>query len=430
MYLEMALNAKQQEVLDVVLSNRSIAYIGCGGVGKSYLLKAIIKHLNPETTWVTAMTGIAALAIGGKTLHSALGIGLARGTPQELVENMRSDKRKEWKRMRTLVVDEISMWSAELFWKVHCVACIARSSQRPFGGLQLVLSGDFFQLPPVSRDDGEDADASASQYCFESPLWSEAIDVEVELTQVYRQTDAEFVAMLQEVRLARMSQATVQAFMAMDRPLVSALGIEPTRLFPTNDQVDVLNRNQLTQLAGVVYTFTADDYVSAEHYRPLLDKACTAPKVLELKVGAQVLLLRNLDTRHVNGSRGVVEEVVADGKVPVVRFLDGSSVELPPAAWEFETARGVLLASRSQVPLKLAWAITVHKSQGMSIDWLEVNMDRTFAHGQAYTALSRARRPEGLRVLNFRPGHVRANPKVLAAYTDAADDDPPPLYED
>jgi len=405
------LNERQQMVMDAVRRGQSVFYTGCAGTGKSYLLKALVAVLPKKTTWVTAMTGIAALNIGGRTIHSQAGIGLARKSAAALVKDMKSQKRLAWRQCTHLIIDEVSMLSRELFEKLDEIGRTIRGGTRPFGGIQLVLAGDFFQLPPVSQE----TEGPSTEFCFQSPLWASAVPVQIELTHVFRQTDLEFVALLQEVRKGHLSAGAVEQLTSLGRPLPASDGVLATRLSPMNAQVDLINEQKLGEIQGQVYLYEAEDYTKDVEYTILLERNCLAPNRLYLKEGAQVMLLKNLgDNKHVNGSRGVVIGFHADSKMPRVRFLSGSILEMEPAVWEYETREGELLATRTQLPLRLAWAVTVHKSQGLTIDRMEVDLEGTFADGQAYVALSRARSMDGLRVLNFHPSQVRTHPLVSA----------------
>lgn len=401
----MDLNTQQRAVLDAVLAGRSVFYTGCAGTGKSFLLRAIVRALPRRTTWVTAMTGVAALQIGGSTLHSRAGIGLARRAADDLVRFMKRQTRAAWRDCVVLIIDEVSMLSRALFEKLDAIGRAVRSDARPFGGIQLVLCGDFHQLPPV----GAGADG---EFCFESPMWDAAVPHRYELTEVFRQRDAAFVALLAEVRSGVLSPDAVARLAALDRPLPDG-AVEPTRLFPTNGRVDDLNERALGRLDGETCVYNALDYARTEEARALLG-ACIAPPSLALKVGAQVMLVRNLDETHVNGSRGVVVRFHPTSSMPVVRFLRGDELMMEPQVWEVEGDDGAVVASRTQVPLRLAWAVTIHKSQGLTIDWLDVDLEGTFACGQAYVALSRARSLEGLRVRGFHPACVRTHPSVRA----------------
>lgn len=408
------LNERQQLVMEAVRQGQSVFYTGCAGTGKSYLLRSLVDMLPKKTTWVTAMTGIAALNVGGRTLHSQAGIGLARKTAASLVRDMKPQKRLAWRQCTTLIIDEVSMLSRELFEKLDEIARTIRGGVRPFGGIQLVLTGDFFQLPPVSQE----TEGPSTEFCFQSPLWATAVPVHIELTHVFRQTDLAFVALLQEVRRGVLSASTVGQITSLARPLPASNGVLATRLFPMNAQVDLINEQKLSEIQGQSYLYEAEDYAKDTEYTVLLERNCLAPKNLCLKEGAQVMLLKNLgDNKHVNGSRGVVVGFNKESKMPRVRFLTGSVLEMEPAVWSYETRDGELLVTRTQLPLRLAWAVTVHKSQGLTIDLLEVDLEGTFADGQAYVALSRARSMEGLRVLNFHPSQVRTHPMVSALFS-------------
>lgn len=405
----MALTERQQTVIDAVRRGMSVCYTGCAGTGKSYLLRAIVDVLPKKTTWVTAMTGVAAMNIGGRTLHSRTGMGLANQPAETIVRKMRQRVRDAWVHAcTTIIIDEISMMSRELFEKIDDVARRVRKNDGPFGGVQLVLCGDFYQLPPVS-------DTDTPEFCFESPLWQTSIHLHTELTQVFRQTDEAFVTLLQEVRKGKLSSTSIKTLQSLDRPLVSG-DVKPTQLYPTNAQVDTINLTNLEVLGGKTYVYDANDYAVDDEYASLLERTCIAPSRLVLKQGAQVMLIKNIDEQHVNGSRGVVVGFQPESQMPIVRFRAGKQMVMTPEVWEYDSTDETILATRTQVPLRLAWAMTVHKSQGMTIDYLEVDMKNTFAYGQAYVALSRARTLDGLCVRNFHPSHVRTHPLVDAVY--------------
>jgi ATP-dependent DNA helicase PIF1 len=411
----MGLNTLQLAVYTAVQSGQSVFYTGCAGTGKSYLLKAIVSSLPPGTTWVTATTGVAALNIRGRTIHSRAGIGLGRKSAQALVRDMNSSHRSAWRSCTTLIIDEISMLSRELFEKLDEIARTIRNSTQPFGGIQLVLSGDFYQLAPVSK---ESEGAASRQFCFESPLWSRAVPVCIELTHIYRQTDEALVKLLKEVRNGQLSASSIETLKGLERPLPVREGVTATRLFSTNTQVDVINDNNLNQIEGEAVVYTAEDETVTSEGAAQLERQCIAPPRLTLKKGAQVMFLRNLgDNVHVNGSRGVVVGFHPVTKIPQVRFLNGTLLDIEPHVWVYESHTGECIAARKQIPLRLAWAITVHKSQGLTIDHLEVDLQGTFATGQAYVALSRARSLSGLRVLHFHPRYIRTNPTVQAMFS-------------
>mmetsp|Transcript_74920 Transcript_74920/g.190067 ORF Transcript_74920/g.190067 Transcript_74920/m.190067 type:complete len:338 (+) Transcript_74920:1-1014(+) len=330
------------------------------------------------------------------------------------------------------------MMSKALFEKLDFVARRVRKRELPFGGVVLCLCGDFFQLPPVSRGScGDDA-----MFCFESEAWATCLASATsasastagggdeprrqncyELTEVFRQKDAALLDMLLEVRYNKVTQNGMKTLNALSRALQVKAGIEPTRLFPTNVRADAVNSERLAALPGgpgLSATYESIDKVpEGMIFTPeALDQMSMLPRKLELKVGAQVMLLKNKTPTLVNGSRGVVEsfERNAEGSlVPHVRFLSGE-VMLVAREEEDKDVVGGRKITRCQIPLRLSWAITIHKAQGMSIDFLEVDLRNVFEAGQAYVALSRARTLEGLRVLSFDPRKFWTNPKVANFY--------------
>lgn len=421
----MTLNPQQREVIERVMRHQNVYFTGCAGTGKSFVLKELVRLLPQATTWLTALTGFAALQIGGRTLHSQTGIGLGTKTATMLVDAMHPAKRTAWRKVCVLIIDEASMMSQHLFELIHQVACLVRRDPRPFGGVQVVLCGDMYQLPPVSRE--EDLDDPTHKYCFESPVWAQAGFHTVELTHVYRQADSVFVSMLDEVRHARMCPATVDALVALERPLPVRDGVLPTRLFATNAEADCVNQKHLADLAPPSIHYEATDTAVSPAYQEILDKKCVVPKLLVLKPGAQVILLKNLTPALVNGSRGTVVGFHPKTYMPEIRFMGSeTTVVLEHQVWEYESRRDGVLASRCQIPLALAWAITIHKSQGMSIDYMEADVSKAFAYGHVYVGLSRARSLDGLRLIGFHPSKVRTCPRVEAF----ARGDPPPYETD
>lgn len=455
-----ALSAEQNRVAELVRLGFSVFFTGAAGTGKTFLLEHVVAELREAygdefnaCVAVTAATGIAATALGGSTLHSAMGCGALR-TFDDFRVMWLPDNRKRLRRLRVLVIDEVSMLSAELFEMLELVLRQIRRSEEPFGGLQLVLSGDFCQLPPVSfpRDDATLPTAFLNRgLAFQSPAWRRCEIWCVALTEVWRQRDPVFEALLSSAR--RGDQRAVEWLARLcAAPLDLPDGLEPTQLFSHNADVNRVNGERLAKLPGTCVSFKASDSVTpaspgARGDERRLWKMCNdgpAPLSLDLKVGAQVMLVKNLEpwAGLVNGSRGVVtgfrfiDEHLAgkhrkpgsraaaalcpDAKlVPVVRFTNGRSLACGPELFPAELA-GVGRCVRAQVPLKLAWAVTIHKCQGMSLDAVEVSLERCFAEGQAYVALSRARTLHGLRILGCAPEHVasgvRANAAALAFY--------------
>lgn len=348
------------------------------------------------------------------------------------------------------------MVDGELFDKLEHIARTLRNNGRPFGGIQLVITGDFFQLPPVP-DSGKIA-----KFAFDAATWNTTIEYTIGLHHIFRQKDPVFANMLNEMREGRLTSASIAAFSKLDRPLphIEALkDIEATELFPTRQEVDRANSLRMQQLHGQVYHFEARDggTVLDKAFRAKLLQNCIAPEKVSLKKGAQVMLIKNIDETLVNGSLGRVrgfmnEQMFADYKdnedaflnegeqdaeakawqkaeilglstqavYPVVRFAlaNGTTRDLlcQRESWKVELPNGEVQASREQVPLILAWALSIHKAQGQTLERVRVDLGRVFEKGQAYVALSRATSINGLQVLRFDAKKVIAHEKVRSFY--------------
>uniref|UniRef100_F6VQD1 ATP-dependent DNA helicase PIF1 n=1 Tax=Xenopus tropicalis TaxID=8364 RepID=F6VQD1_XENTR len=375
---QVRLSTEQSLVLNTVLSGRNVFFTGSAGTGKSYLLKRIVGALPPKSTYATASTGVAACHIGGTTLHAFAGIGTGKASIEQCIElAKRPGVRQHWTGCKHLIIDEISMVEGEFFDKLEAVARAVRGKDEPFGGIQLIVCGDFLQLPPVTQA------SSQTKFCFQARSWRKCIHLTMELTEVRRQTDKNFISLLQAIRLGRyIIHLSTRLKDLGESHLYEALDSDPMLVKTINAQ-------------------------------------CPVNQQIQLKKGAQVMLAKNLDVSRglVNGARGVVTKFEEGNKnLPVVRFLCGVTEVIKPDRWVFKGHGGIYL-SRQQLPLKLAWAISIHKSQGMSLDCVEISLSRVFESGQAYVALSRARNLEGLRVMDFDPKVVRANPYVLQFYS-------------
>jgi ATP-dependent DNA helicase PIF1 len=373
------------------------------------------------------------------------------------VQKVRKNRKAKdrWINTRALVIDEISMIDGDLFDKLNHIGRSIRKDGRPWGGLQLILTGDFFQLPPVP-----DNKSRAAKFAFDAATWNTSIDHTIGLTQVFRQRDADFAAVLNEMRLGKVTDQALQTFQALSRPLAFNDGIEMTELFPTRAEVESANLTRLRALPGEVHHFTAVD-TGDQAVRDRLLQHMMAPKTIELKVGAQVMLIKNIDQTLVNGSIGKIKTFMTvrewslnsdtvdlggygssddlaeakkkirkfsstnddsnPHKFPVVEFLmDGTNqhrtLHVVPEEWKVELPNGEVQAMRSQIPLILAWALSIHKAQGQTLARVKVNLGRTFEKGQAYVALSRATSKEGLQVLKFDKSKVMAHPRVVHFY--------------
>ena len=411
---EIKLSPEQQEVLQYIRRGANVFFTGAGGCGKSFLLQTLRKEYdNQQGVYTTATTGIAATNIGGTTLHSFAGIGLGQGTLQDVIENVSRFYKNvsRWRTARMLIIDEVSMLSADLFELIEAVARHFRQNQSFFGGLQMVFVGDFCQLPPVSKDANK-----KNRMLFESPVWKQADIKQFQLKTVFRQKESDMIHALSDIRVGNVSERAQLFLQSVCRPLTFEDGIEPTKLYARNSNVDAENTQRLALLEGESKTYivrsTGSDKDKAD-----LERNCMAANTINLKVGAQVMYLVNaFEMNLFNGSRGVVTGFCALTGFPFVRFMGHTEPVLVQLfRWEKKLGREIL-AERFQLPLKLAWAITIHKSQGMSIDRLVISLKDCFECGQAYVALSRATCSSGLSLSSFDASAITANPAVIAYY--------------
>jgi ATP-dependent DNA helicase PIF1 len=438
------LNPGQQSAFNAIMEGKSIFLTGPGGTGKSFLIKEVYDKLSSPSHSVslTAMTGCAALLLHSKakTLHSWSGIGLGTDVVPLLVGKIKKSRRTllRWMKTDTLVIDEVSMMTPELFEKLEEIARKIRRDERPFGGLQLIMVGDFFQLPPVSK--GETA------FVFESPLWTSMGLTTHALTEIVRQKNPEFQAILNEARTGSLTKASLKVLRRRMDLDYKSLEIQPSMLFTRRGEVDSINATHLKKLQTEKKTYKATTTFNpitqtrgftktspeVEAAVQALDKVASYSVELTLAVGAQVMLLNNKTNGLVNGSRGVVvgferppnNEDLSGAKVqakdqdtlfPLVKFKNGTQL-IEYHDWELQEFPGV---KRQQIPLKLAYAITIHKAQGATLDCALIDVGgRTFEYGQAYTALSRVKDMESLYIHDLAPEAFKAHPKVVAFYAD------------
>lgn len=290
---------------------------------------------------------------------------------------------------------------------METVARYVRRNDKPFGGIQLILCGDFLQLPPVV-----DKGKTGKKFCFQSPCWDKCIDLCFELKEVHRQKDKEFISILNSIRIGRVTKEISDRLIETAKQKIESDGILATRLCSHTNDSKMINNSKLSDLEGEKKVFASQD---SENATKLLDMQTIAPAKLILKVGAQVMLLKNINvnTGLVNGARGVV--VGFEEGFPVVRFKNKKEYTARTERWYVKNSNGSLLCRR-QVPLNLAWAFSIHKSQGLTLDCVEMSLSKIFEAGQAYVALSRAQSLDTLRVLDFNSRHVWADANVLEFY--------------
>lgn len=394
----MELSDSQKEAYRLVLEGKNVFITGSAGTGKSYLLSKIRQDMSVPFA-VTSTTGISAVNVSGVTINSYFGIGIPEGRRvSEIVQT--SIERVGWRlrKVKTIFIDEISMCSGRMLNLIDKILKAARGNEAPFGGVQIVFIGDFHQLPPIGDNE---------EYCFKSRSWREA-NIKISLLETnYRQRDKRFYNILQECRRGFLSKESIDILSSRVKPLISE---DVLRIKGRNSEVNDWNFFHLEKIKSKTHSYESVD----EGNKSLLINLL-APDILQIKEGARVMLLANLslESELYNGSMGVVEKC---GKSTVtVKFDNGVEKELYPHLWKIERDKKVL-ASRSQIPLRLAWGITIHKCQGQTYDRASVSMKNIWETGQAYVALSRVRTLEGLFLEDLDPNKFEVDKEVLSFY--------------
>ncbi|GAB4860568.1 hypothetical protein Ancab_040049 [Ancistrocladus abbreviatus] len=456
---------QQLEILSAISNGMSILITGSAGSGKTILVKEIIKLLKKihgrSAVFVTASTGVAACALDGQTLHSFAGIGVAAVRREDLLSKVCSDRKalRRWKDAKALVIDEISMVDAELFDNLEYIARAVRVKFRDkcWGGLQLVVSGDFFQLPPVVNEqnsvgkeelafterkmvdgfafgvqtkEGKIAfseQTNVKEFAFEANCWNSSFDLQMELSTVFRQSDAKLIKLLQGIRRGVCDDEDIR--LIKQRSFKTEPEVSVVRLYPRNQDVSRVNERRLSSLGETIVAYHALD-VGLDLWKKQLAQGIT-PTCLEICIGARVMLTKNIDVKSklVNGAAGTVTGFQmtngsriwnvcssdGSGLLPIVRFDSGQEFVIEPETWAVMEGDKVF-ARRMQIPLVLAWAMSIHKCQGMTLDSLHTDLSRSFGYGMVYVALSRVRSLEGLHLSGFKRRMIKAHPKVLQFY--------------
>jgi len=436
----MEFSREQQIAFDKYLAGENVFISGAGGTGKSTLIKHIQQDACKKGAeiHVCALTGRAAVLLNckAKTIHSWAKIGLGNGTIEQNVAKILKNRyaKPTWKNTNILVIDEVSMMSQKLFEMLDAIGKAIRKSYKPFGGIQLIFSGDFYQLPPVgNRDEPE-----TSNFCFESPLWLQTFGLQnhVCLTTIYRQNDPIYQNILNQIREGKLKRSSNQVLLhQVGKEIPKDCLIRPTKLFPTRNMVDCINMNEMNKLAGREYEYkikyhtdleiTASertirlDYTKEQIQTELmyLKSNLRCDETVKLKIGAQVMCIVNIQLSNgdllCNGAQGIVVDISPQG-LPIVKYNNGYQMTMSYFVWQSELIPGVGL---SQIPLVLAWAMTIHKAQGSTLELSEIDAGTgIFECGQTYVALSRVKSLEGLYLSSFDARRIRVNRKVQEFY--------------
>lgn len=440
------LSEDQYDAFQRCLKGQNVFITGPGGCGKSYLLHTIVKAFSEtqRRVQVCAMTGTAAILLdcNAKTLHSWSGIGQGKGEHQRIVTSIALNKfkRKAWKNTDVLILDEVSMLSKHLFELLDEIGKRVRNNGMPFGGMQLIFTGDFLQLPPVP----DKGDPDSALFCFQSPLWKETFDYQLLLDKVFRQKNPRYVELLHQIREGAISKSNMRL---LEQRIVKTNELQHiTMLVSRRSDADKINNHNLAKLQGKVLPYCCNcvfdqaalDEVNTksnslfnvkrysqkekDHEYQYLKKNARFEETLQLKIGARVMCIVNLDMDNglCNGSTGYVVGFNFE-KMPVVEFDNGIKRIIKPHAWNSDKIEGLSIEA---LPLILAWAITIHKSQGATLDKARMNLGNDiFAEGQMYVALSRVKSLEGIYLTGFNPRRIRANKEAIAFYEQFYEDE-------
>ena len=409
------------------MSNKKNVFLTCrAGGGKSFLIKLFRDMFQfDKTIAMTSTTGTSALLIGGTTIHSYLGIGLGDDDVDTLKLKITRNKFifNRWLMLDVLIIDEISMLTPELFDKLELLARLIRGKKKPFGGIQLILTGDGLQLPCIGSE----------ELFFQAKSWNDCIDHTIYLTEIFRQRDPKFQKCLNEVRMAELSDESIKLLESrVGVELTNEFNIKPTVIYSKNYKVDEINNRELDKLASddnvfyeyeMEYTFSKA-VTNKQLTIDIFKKNCIAPQILQICVGAQVMLLKNTDLESglANGSRGIVTKFEYD--MPYVKFLNGKEVLLDYDFWTVKEGRNVVLQGK-QIPLKLAYASSIHKIQGATFDYCVMDISDVFEYGQAYVALSRVTDLKGLSIIGLDISRIVAHPVAKEYYKSLVGGAPP-----
>ena len=415
---------------------------GPGGVGKSFLINLFVQYCNlvGKTIQVCALTGCAAILLGlhAKTIHSWSGIHYCKGPKDEIIKRITKSwpTKSRWKKIRVLIIDEVSMMSKKMLIILEELARRIRNQPSPFGGIQVVFCGDFYQLPPVCKDRGDD-----SLFCFEAPVWKKlfAPDKHIQLTKIFRQKDPRYLELLAKIREGTISGDNIQL---LHERIEATKPENITQLFPLRASVDRVNKTKYSELENQEITYTLVSNFNMERYcrtgaqidgdmlrkcRGLneeqrahelerLYKQANCMKKLTLKKGAYIMCIANiaLEQGVANGTQGIVEDFVGIDNAPLIRFNNGTVKTLSRHCWQSEDYPTI---GFKQYPVVLAWATTIHKMQGSSLDQAIMDLgSNVFEAGQIYVGLSRVKSLEGLYLTKFNPRVIKTNPKVREFY--------------
>lgn len=402
----------QDIALKILKTGQNVFLTGSAGTGKTHILNDFILYLKSRKIipTIVAPTGIAASHLNGQTIHSFFSLGIRDSIDENFISNLLDKKylQTRFKKLKVLIIDEISMVSPNIFSSIDKILRAFKQSDEPFAGIQVILSGDFFQLPPISRN------TDGKRFAWQSPAWKDLDLQTCYLEKKFRQDDNQLIFILDEIRSGQVSQRSHDILNAR---LQKDLDIDftPTKLYTHNMDVDRINNDELRSInnESQLFKYTSE---GAKSNIEKLFKSALVQEELTLKKDAVVMFIKNNpEKNYINGTTGVVIDFSKDEtKLPIVKLSNGYIVKVEYEDWTIESDTGKIQAKISQIPLKLAWAITIHKSQGMTLDAAQIDLSKTFEVGQGYVALSRIKNIEGLKLMGFNDNALSVDPLILS----------------
>ena len=411
----------QDEALNILKTGASVFLTGEPGAGKTYTINSFVSYLREHDIEpaITASTGIAATHIGGMTIHSWSGIGIKETLSAQELDKIASSEyvNRRIRKTKVLIIDEISMLRADTLDMVDAVCREIKQNSEAFGGIQVILVGDFFQLPPIFKREVEAKQSALIQekkahFAYESNSWKRLKPVICYISEQHRQDDSAFLELLSAIRTDTVEE---EHYEYMKERFIEKTEIpeNTTKLYSHNLNVDKVNEEMLGKITDEEEMPFLMDSDGNEALVTMLKKGCLSPETLLLKKGAVVMCTKNNQKEHfVNGTLGIVEEFDSISGNPIIKTRNGKKIEISPMEWVVEE-NGKVKAMISQIPLRLAWAVTIHKSQGMSMDAAVMDLSNVFEYGQGYVALSRVRRLSGLYLLGINHQALKVHPLIL-----------------
>ena len=400
---------QQSSVFEILKSGKNTFMTGSAGTGKTYVLNQYIRYLKERKIYpsILAPTGIAASHLGGQTIHSFFSLGIRDQVDEEFLDSLLKKKNLQTRfaKLKVLIIDEVSMISPAIFTAMDLILKGFKKSALSFGGVQVILSGDFFQLPPVSRNN------PSKRFAWQSPCWRELDLRTCYLEKKFRQDDDDIIHILDEIRSGLITQKTHDL---LESRFHQELSIEftPTKLYTHNIDVDRINLQELDALPSPAHIFKSENTGSKANIEKIF-KTSLVLEDMTLKKNAIVIFIKNnQELGYVNGTTGMVTGFDKDTKMPIVKLSNNRLIDVARENWVVENAKGEVSAKVSQLPLRLAWAITIHKSQGMTLQSAEIDLSKTFESGQGYVALSRIKSLQGLRLMGINDMALQVDPLI------------------